>query len=154
MSIRSRTQSIAAESLFEDEFRALRVPVAVDHMSLYGDQLFASDERILIRQPHSNYLYRDLGRNLNVRMVVRSQVVSGSTDAKLINTLDELAMHPLADCWLVLYGRGYRGNILQVLNKKVAALSGPNKRVRLIMALGDVLGRNVRRLVEEGKTAW
>lgn len=148
------------EQQFEAAMRAFGLDIVKDDPGYHGVSLFPQPRPFVIRQPvldfegrekRADYLYVDEKKNIRVLIEIRSQLGGGTTDEKLLSTLEDLGKAQFADCWLVLFGTGFRGWVINEAYKKAKCLSNHNKRVKVTHALGDVLYRQVKHLVERGK---
>jgi hypothetical protein len=148
----------------ENQFEALAtsfgIPIVEDDAGYHGIQLFPQSGQLLIRQvkyelesglTRFDYVYRDFGRGITLPIEIKSQLGSGSTDQKIIHSLEELHEAASPGAWLVLFGGGFRKKIQDAAHRKAQRMSAGNKRVRVINAVGNVLFRYFRRLVDDGE---
>lgn len=144
-------QAIDGCRLFEDTWRLRLVPIVDDHRGLHGEQLFGREDQLLIRQTSNNYLFKDYPRTVDVQFKVCSQGVSGSTDAKLMSFVDDLSRCACAECCIVLFGHGFGSRAIRNTTRRAGELSGHNKHIRVMCAVGNVLDRHVKSLIDHGK---
>jgi hypothetical protein len=148
------------QQMFEAFWRGFKIPIVGDHRTHHEPQIFPRHERLLIRQPpiefryrnaRADYLYKDYPRNLDVLFEIRSQIGGGTTDEKLLSTVETLAGCTYPVCCLVLFGNGFRGWVRTAALHRARELSRGNKRIKVIDgAVGDVLYRHLTHLVEHG----
>ena len=134
------------QQMFEGYLRGFKIKIVNDHPSYRQPRV-----EFAYRNANADYLYKDYERNFDVLWEVRSQIGGGTTDEKLISTIETLASCPYSHCGLVLFGDGFRGWVRQAAAQRAQELSGGNKDIRVINAVGDVLYRHLQHLIEQGQ---
>lgn len=146
------------ELTLEAAFKAYNVRATNDHPEFhYETDIWGRTERLLIRQfqiqagYRIDYLYRNFETDVRLAIECKNQIGPGTTDEKLISTVQSLVETNLP-YWLILSGGAFR----PAVTKKVAKFIAENNQRtnvpgRLIFNAAHYLQRAVERLIERNE---